>query len=117
MAISDEFLFYVLDQLSELGVTYRKMFGGAGLYCQGKVFGLIADDVVYLKVDDSNRKIYIDAGSIQFKPLAHRQQLMPYFEIPPGVLEDPAEFCEWAVCSLKIASKKNTGKRKEKKHQ
>jgi len=24
----------------------------------GKMFGLIADDVVYLKVDDSNRKLF-----------------------------------------------------------
>jgi len=29
------------------------MFGGAGLYRDGKMFGLIADDVAYLKADDS----------------------------------------------------------------
>ncbi|MCK5131792.1 MAG: TfoX/Sxy family protein [Candidatus Sabulitectum sp.] len=104
MAISDEFLCYVLDQFSELGVTYRKMFGGAGLYHQGKVFGLIADDVVYLKVDDSNRKNYMDAGSPQFKPFPDKDMFMPYYEIPSSVLEDPDELCEWALESLQIPS-------------
>jgi len=47
MPISDEFLEYVLDLLSAWGgVTARKMFGGAGLYRDEKMFGLIADDVV-----------------------------------------------------------------------
>lgn len=114
MAVSDEFLFYVLDQLSELGVTYRKMFGGAGLYRDGKVFGLIADATVFLKVDDSNRNSFTDAGSRQFRPFPDKEMLMPYYEVPPSVLEDPAEFCEWALCSLLIqsSSKKNTRGRK-----
>lgn len=53
MAVSDDFLNYVLDQLSRWGhVTVRRMFGGAGLYRDGKMFGLIADDIAYLKADD-----------------------------------------------------------------
>ena len=64
MSVSDEFLEYILDQLSAWGdVTARKMFGGAGLYRDEKMFGLIADDVVYLKVDDSNREAFVQAGS------------------------------------------------------
>ena len=114
MAVSDEFLCFVLDQFSELGVTYRKMFGGVGLYHQGKVFGLVADDVVYLKVDDSNRKNYLDAGSPQFKPFPDKDMLMPYYEIPPSVLEDPDELCKWALDSVRIPSsaKKMSGKRR-----
>ena len=54
MPISDEFLIYILDQLSGWGnVTARKMFGGAGLYRDDRMFGLIANDVAYLKADDS----------------------------------------------------------------
>lgn len=56
MAVSNDYLEYIVDQLLAWGeVTVRKMFGGAGLYRDGKMFGLVADDVVYLKVDDSNR--------------------------------------------------------------
>ena len=64
MSVSDEFLEFVVDQLSSWGgVTARKMFGGAGLYRDGKMFGLIADDVAYLKVDDSNRPEFVAAAA------------------------------------------------------
>lgn len=107
MSISDEFLDYVLDQLSAWGkVTARKMFGGAGLYRDGKMFGLIADDVAYLKVDDSNRKAFEQAGSSPFKPYPDKPTTMPYFEIPPDVLEDPNELIKWAKRSLAIQTKK-----------
>ena len=46
MAVSDDFLEYVKDQLSDLQISHRKMFGGAGLYRNGKLFGLVADDTV-----------------------------------------------------------------------
>lgn len=60
MAVSDEFIEYVIDQLAAWGeVSARRMFGGAGLYCDGMMFGLIADDVAYLKADDSNREDFI----------------------------------------------------------
>ncbi len=52
MPVSDDFLNYVVDQLSHWGsVSVRRMFGGAGLYRERRMFGLIADDVVYLKVE------------------------------------------------------------------
>ena len=70
MSISDEFVDYVIEQLSGWGeVSARKMFGGAGLYREGVMFGLIADDVAYLKADDSNRKDFVRAGASPFKPV------------------------------------------------
>ena len=73
MSVSDEFLEFLLDQLSGWGgVTARKMFGGAGLYRDGKMFGLIAGDVAYLKVDDTNRQAFADAGCKPFKPYAEQ---------------------------------------------
>jgi DNA transformation protein len=69
MAVSDEFINYVIDQLAGWGeVTARRMFGGAGLYRDGTMFGLIADDVAYLKVDDSNREDFVKAGASPFNP-------------------------------------------------
>ncbi|MBN2133689.1 MAG: TfoX/Sxy family protein [Sedimentisphaerales bacterium] len=107
MAVSDEFLDYVVEQLSMLGrVTVRKMFGGAGLYCDGKMFGLVADDVAYLKVDDSNRGHFTEAGSGPFIPFPDKSMAMPYYEIPVDVLEDPTVLAQWARRSLDIARKK-----------
>ena len=107
MSVSDEFLAFVLDQLAEWdGVTARKMFGGAGLYRDGKMFGLVADDIAYLKVDDSNREDFIQAGCKAFKPFADKSVVMSYYEVPPDVLESPEELIEWAGKSLAIQSRK-----------
>jgi DNA transformation protein and related proteins len=109
MPISDEFVDYVIDQLSDWGeVSARKMFGGAGLYREGVMFGLIADDVAYLKADDSNRKDFVRAGTSPFKPFTNKVKtiIMPYYEIPADVLENPTVLAEWAQRSFDIARKK-----------
>jgi DNA transformation protein and related proteins len=115
MAVSDGFIKYVLDQLSGWGqVSVRRMFGGAGLYREGRMFGLIADDVAYLKVDDSNRDAFVKAGCSPFTPYPDRVKttVMSYYEIPPEVLEDPDELARWAQRSLAIqATKKDRGQR------
>ena len=114
MAVSAEFLNFVLDQLSPWGgVTARRMFGGAGLYRQGKMFGLLADDVAYLKVDDSNRARFINAGSTPFIPFPDRAKTtaMPYYSVPAEVLENREELCQWARGSLEIqAAQRGVGR-------
>ncbi len=103
MPLSDEFIEYVLDLFRDWGdVSARKMFGGAGLYSEGKMFGLIADDILYLKVDDSNRKEYTDAGSEPFRPYPDKPTTMSYYEVPPDLLEDGEQMMEWATKSLEI---------------
>ena len=52
MPVSPEYLDYLLDLLAPLGpVQAKRMFGGAGLFLDGTMFGLIVDDVLYLKAD------------------------------------------------------------------
>ncbi len=107
MSVSNEFIAYVLDLFSDWGdTTARKMFGGAGLYKDSKMFGLIADDVVYLKVDDTNREDFVQAGSSAFKPYPDEVMSMSYFEVPPDVLEESKTLIEWAKRSLDIQKNK-----------
>ena len=82
------------------------MFGGAGLYRDGRMFGLVADDVAYLKVDETNEDKFLAAGSSLFKPYANKSTSMPYFEIPADILENPEELIEWAEESLSIQKKR-----------
>ena len=50
MASNADFVQYIADQCSGAGeVTVKKMFGDYGIYCDGKIFGLICDDSFYLK--------------------------------------------------------------------
>jgi len=107
MSVSDEFIEFMIDQFSPwCQVNARRMFGGVGLYCDGKMFGLIADDVAYLKVDDSNRKRFVEAGSSPFKPYPDKPTTMSYYEIPPEILDDPEELMIWAEQSLAIQKTK-----------
>ena len=41
---------FLLEQMAEAGeVTARKMFGEYGLYCDGKIVALVADDQLFVK--------------------------------------------------------------------
>ncbi len=105
MAVSDEYLTYVLDQLGCVGcVESRRMFGGAGIYFDGLFFALIADDVLYFKVDDSNRSDYEAAGMEPFRPFADKPNVMSYYEVPIEVLENKDRLHEWAQKALRVAT-------------
>jgi DNA transformation protein len=67
------------------------------------MFGLVANDIAYLKADDGNRTDFEERGCGPFKPWEHKKMTMPYFEIPPDVLEDDEELVRWARRSLDIA--------------
>src|SRR5436305_10475452 len=105
MAVSREYLDYVHDQLSGLGgVSSRRMFGGAGLYCDEFFFALIDNDTLYLRVNDDNRADYTSRGMSQFRPYADRPELsMSYYETPADVLEDTAQLVSWARRSVAVA--------------
>lgn len=103
MAVSEQFLEYVRDQFSGLGeVQSRKMFGGAGVYLQGRFFALVSDDELFLKVDDVNRPRFEKAGSHAFEPW-QGHVMNGYWSVPADVLEDRARLAEWSQHSVEIA--------------
>jgi DNA transformation protein len=109
MAVSEEFVDYVVEQLACWGaVSVRRMFGGAGLYREGTMFAVLADDVAYLKVDDSNRDDFLRAGSAPFEPYPDKIKttVRTFFEIPADVMEDPDELARWAQRSWLVARKR-----------
>ncbi len=58
MASKVEFVEFVVDQLREAGtVTYKKMFGEYGLYCNGKIFSVICDDQLFVKITKAGRQV------------------------------------------------------------
>ena len=104
LKVTDAFRAFVLDQLAELGdVTPKSMFGGIGLYCDGVFFGIIARDVLYLKVGDGNREDYERAGMRPFQPFPDRAGTMQYYAVPIDVLESGIELAAWARKSVAAA--------------
>lgn len=113
MPVSPNYLEFILDQLHGLGaLRSRRMFGGIGLYCDDLFFGLIDDDCVYFKVDDSNRADYVARGCEQFRPLADDPNAvsMNYYRLPEDVLEDAEALRPWAQKSLRVAATASAAK-------
>lgn len=98
MALSPELRDHVLDLLQDLGaVSARPMFGGAGLYLDGTMFGLLTrNDVFYLRTDEVNRGQFEAAGCEPFVPFADGRMTMPYHQAPPALMEDAEAMCAWA---------------------
>ena len=58
MASNADFVQYIADQCSSAGeIIAKKMFGDYGIYCDGKLFGLICDDCFYVKPTEAGRKM------------------------------------------------------------
>ena len=108
MASSHDFFEFVQDQLSPWSkIDTKRMFGVLGLYREGLMFGIIAKNMVYLKVDESNKNKYIEAGSTSLKVFKSNSEVPSYYELPVDVLENGDEFVEWAKESYAIQLSKN----------
>jgi DNA transformation protein and related proteins len=106
LKVSEGFVAFALEQLQSInGLRAKAMFGGVGLYAGDVFFGLLARDTLFLKVDDSNRGQYEDAGMTAFRPYADKAMVMPYFQVPAAVLEDADELARWAGQSVRVATR------------
>jgi DNA transformation protein len=97
-ANASQFVTHVLDLLEPLGpVSARRMFGGYGIYLDGTMFALVADDTLYLKVDDSTRDEFAAAGLEAFRYTKKgKTYQMSYHAAPEDALEDAECLREWA---------------------
>lgn len=114
MPVTDGFLEFVVDQLANCGeITVRRMFGAAGLYAGDVFFAIASGDVLYLKVDDSNRGDFEAAGT---GPFTYRQRgevlTMGYYQVPLAVLEDADELERWARKAIRVAVTKRPAPRR-----
>lgn len=105
MSASDGFVELLKDVLRGLGpVAVGRMFGGAGVYADGVMFGLIADDTLYLKADDETKRDFEAEG---LEPFIYegrgRKVAMSYWRIPERILDDPDEMVAWARGALGVA--------------
>jgi len=113
---------YVLDLLMQVGPPFdtstrlRRMFGGHGVFCDGVMFALIADDVLFLKVDDATKPDFLAAGSEHFiyekggKPVE-----MSYVTVPDDANEDVEALRPWAHMALAAANRAQTSRQTKKR--
>jgi DNA transformation protein and related proteins len=103
VSVSAEYRSFVLEQLGRVApVTARNMFGGVGIYSSGLFFALMDDDVLYFKVDDSNRPSFEAAGSGPFRPYDD-ERVMSYYALPADLLDDVDALRPWMEAALTVA--------------
>ncbi len=103
MALNEDYLEFIQDQLSDLQpLEVKKMFGGAGFFKEGLMFGLLGKGVFRLKVDESNRKNFEDRGMTALGADTKKKG-MPYWEVPVDVLENKPNLTQWALKSFEVA--------------
>ena len=107
-----EYVSYVVDLMQSIGpVNAKSMFGGFGIFLNGIMFGLIADSVLYLKVDKETESDFKKLGLDPFLYIKKGKEIkMSYFQAPEGVMDDEEEMNLWATkaynAALRAASKK-----------
>lgn len=107
--------YIVGDILNEIeGISARAMFGGFGLYKNGIIFGIIADDGLYFKVDDSNAAEYraFDSSPFTYERGNHQKTTMSYWLIPHDMLEDRERVQELALASVRINKQNRSSKKR-----
>ena len=114
MKPSQSFVTFVVEQLGRSlpNVRAQRTFGFIGLYVDRLIFGLIAEERLYFKVDASNRPAYVSAGMARLHAGPRKSAEGGYYEVPAEVLEDPALLGEWAQGALAAASAKAVNRRK-----
>ena len=103
MAVSSSLVALLHEQLEPLGrVTFRRMFSGAGVYCDGVIFALILRDALHFKVDDGNRAAYEAEGMSPFSYDAKGRtiEIGAYWRVPERLFDEPEEMVEWARAAL-----------------
>ena len=110
-----------VDFLTEVFVLFgpiqtRKMFGGYGVYRDGIMFALVADDSLYLKADATIAHYFESLGLGQFEyDKGGKVVKMSYYLAPAEIFDDPEQAAIWARRSLEVAvgGKNTLGGRKK----
>jgi DNA transformation protein len=113
---------YVRELFAGVGpVQVKRMFGGAGAWCDGVMFLLIADDTIHIKVDDALKAELRAEGCGPFVwepqsgPRAGEKIDLGYWRLPDSALDDPDEAAGWGRKALAVAKAKAQVKPKTKK--
>lgn len=112
-----EYVEYVKEVLEHFGgIRVRRMFGGYGVYHKDLMFGLIADDVLYLKADDESTDLFKDKGLAQFQYVKNgKPTKMSYFMAPEEIFDDADGAKAWASLAYDAALRSRNRASKEKK--
>lgn len=78
-------------------VSIRRMFGGKGIYHQGRILALDFRDEILLKADSVSAPDFEAAGCRQwtYEGKKGTPVKMPYWSVPEAAFDDPDEMAIW----------------------
>jgi DNA transformation protein len=113
---------FIRDLFAPFGpVTMKRMFGGAGRWSEGLMFGLVFDGAIFLKVDETSIPDFEREGSRPFvytrakSPGRVGRASLSYWRLPERLYDDPDELAVWAGRALAIAQSKKFAPRPRSK--
>ncbi len=106
MPSDQNFVDFVLEQIKNAGeITAKKMFGEYGIYADGKLFGLVCDNKLFIKPTIPGREFI---GDVVEAP--------PYEGAKPSLLiEDKIEDSDWLSELVRISVKELPDPKPKKK--
>jgi DNA transformation protein len=111
-----EFIEYLHEVFERFGpIRMRKMFGGYGVYHNGLMFGLVANDTLYLKADAGNAGHFEQEGLGQFEYHQRGNTIrMSYYQAPDGIMDDRELAAIWARRSVAAALRSRAPRKKSR---
>ena len=108
-----EFTHYLQDLFSPLGdIEAKRMFGGYGIFMNDLMFGLVADEELYLKVDDQNRADFEALGLPAFMyPKKDKMVALSFCLAPADALENRDIAQQWGQKAYEAAKRAARAKR------
>jgi DNA transformation protein len=106
MVASNTFAEFLREQLAPLGyVTMRRMFGKTGVFCDGVMFGMVTENILYFRVDEQNRATFREAETSPPLNYAKGGQMidLSFWRAPERLFEEPDELVAWARAALEAA--------------
>ena len=105
MSPMSEFTEYLREAFVDFGpIETRRMFGGHGVFRNGVMFALVADDTLYLKADAAAAPKFTERG---LKPFQYskkgRMVTMSYYQAPEDILDDPERALVWGRLAFDAA--------------
>jgi DNA transformation protein len=86
-------------------VVVRRMFGGAGIFSDGIMFGLVDDGLIYLKADEHTIPAFEreNLGPFTYATKTGTRSLASYWRMPERLYDDFDELARWAAQALESA--------------
>jgi DNA transformation protein len=112
MVMASEFVSYLSEVFAEFGtIRAKRMFGGYGVYHNDLMFGLVADDLLYLKADSTTLPDF-EALGLQAFSVTHNGKVMQmsYHQAPEEIFEDFELAAVWARKAYDAAVRAQTAK-------